>query len=281
MRFREFLLLLCLSHLAFGQTLRPIALVEACSKFGDAVVQVNTDRMSGTGFVVDSNGWVVTALHVVADPITLAVYGNPRVIISGKKTPIPAEIASPLDKLASTRDFVILKIEKTELPKLDLGGEDEIKLGSQVSIIGFPLSAVFPRTGLPVPKFCLTGTIAAQTALSLGNLEYLHTIYFQGVSIKGLSGAPIILLNTGKVIGIVTTKLTGINKSLEEVGDRIKGGTGMEMTFGPNMGVISSLGQVIDVLDTQLANGLGSGTGASDAADALRKAQRGYKREKK
>jgi S1-C subfamily serine protease len=257
---------------------QPLTHVEACSRFSDMIVQVQTDKMSGTGFIVGADGWIVTALHVVADPDTLAAYAHPRVVI-GHREPIDAEVVSSLDKIASLRDFAILKVGKTQLPTLDLGIESEIESGSQVSIIGFPLSAVFPRTaaGTPVPKFCLTGTVAAQTAFPLGNLEFLHTIYFQGVSIKGISGAPIISLQTGKVIGIVSTRLTGITSALSDLHENIAHGFGKNRSLG---GFVpgAEIDKIIDVLDVQLANGLGSGTGASEAADNLEKAQREYKK---
>lgn len=269
------LLLFFLVCTASSQRLQPLMHVEACSKFSDAVVQVMTDQMSGTGFVVGADGWVITALHVVADPHTFSPYDNLRVFITGHQ--IPAEIVSPLDKLAGTRDFAIVKIAKTQLPKLDLGVDAEIQLGSPISIIGFPLSAIFPRTAAAtvVPRFCLTGTVAAQTSLPLGNLNFLHTIYFQGVSVKGISGAPIISLQTGKVIGIVTTRLTGITDALADLHKQIVDGRGGRISIsgfepGPDVD------KIITVLDTQLANGLGSGTGASDAAYTLKAAQRDY-----
>jgi S1-C subfamily serine protease len=75
MKFGVSLLLLFLSGTSFSQ---PMTHVEACRKFSDEVVQVNTDRVSGTGFIAGADGWIITALHVVADPDTLAVYENPR-----------------------------------------------------------------------------------------------------------------------------------------------------------------------------------------------------------
>jgi S1-C subfamily serine protease len=279
MRLRCVLFLCIISETSYCQNLHnPLTHVEACRKFSDAIIQVTTDQMSGTGFIVGADGWIVTALHVVADPDKLTTYGNPRVII-GNRNPIPAEIVSPLDKLASLRDFVILKINKTQLPKLDFGIEDQVELGSPISVIGFPLSAMLPRTanGTPVPKFCLTGTVAAQTAFPLGKLQFLHTIYFQGVSIKGISGAPIISLVTGKVIGIVSTRLTGINLGLAQQRELLNHPVADIVTG--DFSASKSLRGIIDVLDEQLANGLGSGTGASDVAIALDKAKRDYKQQ--
>ncbi len=261
-----------------GQSIKPpLTHVEACRSFADAIVQVDTDTMHGTGFIVDSDGWVVTALHIVADPDTFVKYGNLTVSVLGELRPIPAEVVSPINKLTSDQDFTILKINKTKLPNLELGNEGSVESGSPISIIGLPLSAMFGRfTPNRVPQFCLTGTIAAQTAFPLGGLNFVHTVYFQGVSIKGISGAPIISLVTGKVIGIVSTRMTGISQALAWTRQHL--GEGGEERIG-NFSSVGTPKQIIDTLDTQLANGLGSGTGTSDAANALSVAKRNYERQ--
>jgi hypothetical protein len=49
-----------------------------------------------------------------------------------------------------------------------------------------------------------------------------------------------------------------------------------------SIGIFSTVGTpmlIIDTLDTQLANGLGSGTEAADAANALQQAKRDYERQ--
>jgi S1-C subfamily serine protease len=229
--------------------------------------------MHGTGFIVTPDGWIITALHVIADQKTLVKYNKITISIAGHPKPVPAEVMSPVDNPARLRDFAILKVDRINLPSMDLGSEASIEDGSPIAIIGLPLSATF---GLPVgsvPCFCLSGTVVAQTALPLGNLQFLHTIYFQGVSIKGISGAPIISLVTGKVIGIVSTKLTGIGRALEDTRQALS--QGGEMTVG-GFSSVRTTTAIIDTLDNQLANGLGSGTGASDAANALKRAKSEY-----
>ena len=250
---------------------QPLTQVEACRKFTASIVQVDSDTMRGTGFVADQDGWIVTALHVVANPKTLTKYGKISVTVLGYARPFPAEIMSPIDDLARSRDFVVLKIDKTKLSHLDMGTEIDVENGSPIAIIGLPFSA--PISGI-TPRFCLAGTVAAQTSFGLGNLRYLHTIYFQGVSIKGISGAPIISLVTGKVIGIVSTKLTGIGQALDLTRQRLSSENGSLQIGG--FSTVSTTQAIIDVLDTQLANGLGSGTGASDAVYALEKAKSDY-----
>jgi S1-C subfamily serine protease len=258
---------------------QPLSQVEACRNFRASIVQVDTDTMHGTGFIVAPDGWIMTALHVVADQQTLAKRENLSVSILGHPKAVPARIVTPIDNLARLRDFAILKIDETDLHALDLGSEIGVEDGSPIAIIGLPLSATFSiPAGSVVPRFCLSGTVAAQTAFPLGNLRYLHTVYFQGVSIKGISGAPIISLITGKVIGIVSTRLAGITVSLLGIKDElIAQPPGISIDgYDPGGTTI----QIIDVLDTQLANGLGSGTGASDAANALREAKTTYKKPK-
>ncbi len=261
--------------------LQPLTQIEACRKFKSSVVQVDTSTMHGTGFIVGSDGWIMTALHVVADENTLAGRENISVSMLGNPHHIPAEIVSPLDNIARIRDFAILKIDETNLPALDLGSEIGVEDGSPIAIIGLPLSA---SLGVPVgiPRFCLAGTVAAQTTFPLpqGNLQFLRTVYFQGVSIKGISGAPIVSLMTGKVIGIVSTRLTGISISLAKQRQTLRT-PAVEIRAGNGFSLVESIGGLIDVLDAQLANGLGSGTGASDAGYALKKAQLEYKQPKR
>jgi S1-C subfamily serine protease len=279
MRLCAIFVLLFASSAIYSQDLpNPLTQVEACGKFERSVVRVDTDTMHGTGFIVGSDGWIVTALHVVADKQTLAKYENISISMLNDPHSIPAEIVSKLDSFARVRDFAILKIDKSDLPALDLGDEVNIKDGSPIAIIGLPLSAAIAAPLTSIPRFCLSGTVAAQTALPLGNLAFLHTVFFQGVSIKGISGAPIISLDTGKVIGIVSTKLTGISNSLSELREKLK-------TYGTGGVAFSGIGDpgafalnVTEILDAQLANGLGSGTGAADAANELKEIQRGYQK---
>lgn len=260
---------------------QPLTQVEACRQFRASIVQVDSDTMHGTGFVVAPDGWIVTALHVVVDPQTLIKREHILVSTLGRSRPSDAEVVSPIDKFTMARDFAILKINKTNLPTLDLGNEISVEDGSPVVIIGLPLSATFRPQLNSIPRFCLSGTVAAQSALPLGNMEFLHAIYFQGVSIKGISGAPIISLVNGKVIGLVSTRLTGITQGLDQARTSYtisQSGLHADVNLS-GFDVGKTVIGLVDTLDNQLANGLGSGTGAADAAIALEKAKREYKRQ--
>lgn len=251
--------------------------VKVCKNLSRAVVQIDTDVMHGSGFVADADGYIVTALHVVADLDTLRPYENITVRFEASAESVPAQIVSTLDGLARIRDFAVLKINRANLFSLTLGNEDDAVIGSSVTIIGLPLSAMFPAS-VPVavvPHFCLTGTISAQTSFPIGQRQHLDTIYFQGVSIKGISGAPIISEENGNVIGIVDTRMTGISHELADLHKRFARGQGRGITIS---GIEpAEIDKIIVVLDEQIANGLGTGTGAADIAYALKKAKRDRK----
>ena len=276
---RVFVLLTLVSTIQAQDSHPPLTQISACNLI-NRIVRIDTDVMHGSGVIIDPDGWIVTALHVVADQKTFVEYGNINVTVSGFRRPFPAQVASKIDQVASVRDLAILKIDRTKLPYIEIEDRKaEHPLGSPVAIIGIPISARFGSGG-PIPTFCLSGTIAAQESFSLGGLNYIRRIYFQGVSIKGISGAPIILLESGKVIGIVSTKLTGISTGLDEARSRILATRNAGATIFLGVDLLQTLGGLIDTLDDQLANGLGGGSGSTDIALALVQAKQEYKRQK-
>lgn len=263
---------------------------EACQKFSSAVVridarvQLDSDQIShGTGFLVSPDGWILTAAHVVENPETGKAYEGISVILSDGSVEI-AKIVPIDQKMAGQiagQDVAILKIDGSKLPSLDLGDKpDDIVLGSDLTIIGFPFSAMgFKANGPGIKdKFCLSGTVAysgntdvpimVQTPKESRAINVnVDVVYFQGPSVKGLSGGPIISRDTGHVIAILTSKLTGISIALAATRQKINGGG--EFTFG-TVPLMQTTAELIDTLDGQLANGLGAGTGIEEPKYALR-----------
>jgi Trypsin-like peptidase domain len=246
----------------------------------DAHMRLDSDEVTrGTGFLVSPDGWIFTAAHVVIDPATGKTDEGVSVILSDDSVEI-AEVM-PIDGNMIGTDFAILKIRRNKLPILDLGDNDKV-LGSDLTIIGYPFSAIgFKANGPGIKdKFCLSGTVAYSGSLdvpitietpkktSTVNVN-VDVIYFQGPSIKGLSGAPIISRDTGHVVAILTSRLTGINESLSAQRQALKH-PGVELTGAAGFSLSETLRSTIEVLDTQLANGLGAGTGIEDPRFALR-----------
>lgn len=262
---------------------QPMSQKESCQKFSSAVVRIDTGRDShGTGFIIAQDGWILTAAHVVIDPRN----GQSDAAITVTLPDGSIEFAKQVllvDENVVGKDFALLRLEKThgKLPALELGSEAGIATGSEVTIIGFPFSAI-GRTGEPITKkFCLAGIVSASgmekvsfsTRTGVRDVD-VSVIYFQGPSVKGLSGSPVISRDTGTVIGILTTRLTGINSSLDQ---QRQGLEHPSINMRGGFDLVQTLRDLINVLDTQLANGLGAASGIDDAAFAAKIAQRHYK----
>jgi S1-C subfamily serine protease len=266
---------------AYSQSPKPLTHIEACGeRFSKPVVRIDNPDGRGSGFIVSSDGFILTAAHVVIDPNTGRYYRTIMVTAPHAWT----EFATPVMNVteAATYDFALIKIDKNDLPTLELGSEEGVEVGSDLTLIGFPFSALDDKGEYINAKFCLAGLVAAYTSFGVGKSQ-VDAVYFQGPSVKGISGSPIISNKTGKVIGVVSTKLTGIGLGLQnvrqdrqrEIDKEKAGGVEIRTTMG-GIDPAKSVSQIINVLDDQLANGLGMGTGASDAAYALKKAKRDY-----
>ncbi|HMS63470.1 MAG TPA: trypsin-like peptidase domain-containing protein [Solirubrobacteraceae bacterium] len=96
------------------------------------VVQVRTSDGSGTGFVIEDDGTIVTNAHVV-DRATSA-----KVIFDDSDKAVPARI---LGRDEST-DLAVLKVEPGDAPKLRplvLADSDTVQVGDNAIAIGYPL----------------------------------------------------------------------------------------------------------------------------------------------
>ena len=143
----------------------------------------------GTGFIISSDGLIVTNKHVVAD--TEAKY---RVII-GKDEIVDVKniYRDPLTDLA------ILKIDKTGLKPLKMGDSDSLKVGQTVIAIGTALGE-FRST---VTKGVISGLGRGITAGSVfEGMEKLDNVIQTDAAINpGNSGGPL-LNSSGEVIGV-------------------------------------------------------------------------------
>ena len=151
----------------------------------------------GSGFVISSEGYVVTCSHVVGDPE--AEYA----VILDPKHKYPAKILAK-DPLV---DLAILKINDKSLPSIELADSDKIELGETVVAIGNPLGEfddtlssgivsglsrkITAYGGLPLKATSLRGLIQTDAAINPGN-----------------SGGPLVNMD-GKVIGVNTAQVLG------------------------------------------------------------------------
>ncbi len=150
----------------------------------------------GTGFVIGSDGLILTNKHVVSDDT--AEYSV--VFNDGKKYEAKVLGRDPVN------DIAVLKIEAKDLPVIELGDSDQIEIGQTVIAIGNALSE-YKNT---VTKGLISGINRRIVAGDgYGSSEVLEEVLQTDAAINpGNSGGPLLNL-AGQVIGINTAVNNG------------------------------------------------------------------------
>lgn len=155
--------------------------------------QKRTEQHMGSGFIVDSNGYIVTNSHVIGD----GNYKNITVsLIDGS-----IETGNVL-WYDTNLDLAIVKINKTRLPAAELGNSDELMVGEPAVAIGNPMTLDLERT---VTQGIISGL---NRSIQFEDGTVIEPLIQTDASINsGNSGGP--LFNArGQVIGINTAKMT-------------------------------------------------------------------------
>lgn len=141
------------------------------------------ERSLGTGFIIDKSGYIATNNHVVEDAEKIQVK-----LKNGEE--YDAEIVG---RDPST-DIALIKIKPSnDLPALEFGNSDAMKVGQWVVAIGSPF-------GL---EQTVTAGIVSAKGRVIGQGAYDDFIQTDASINPGNSGGPLLSLN-GKVIGINT-----------------------------------------------------------------------------
>ena len=134
----------------------------------------------GSGFIVDSDGYVITNAHVVDGAVDIKVGLQDR-----------RELRATLIGADKSSDVAVLKVEADDLPVVNIGDSDDIKVGEWVLAIGSPFG--FEHTA--------TQGIVSALSRSLPDDTYVPFIQTDVAVNPGNSGGP--LFNTsGEVIGV-------------------------------------------------------------------------------
>lgn len=181
------------------------AITKAVDKIKPAVVSITGESQSslfgvslsptaGSGFIITSDGLVVTNRHVVSDEkAQYSVY-----TADGKK------YASKVLARDSYNDLAILKIDAKSLPVVELGDSDQLSIGQWVIAIGNALGE-FDNT-VTVGVVSAKNRQVTPTDPSSGQTEKLEGLIQTDAAIfPGNSGGPLVNLK-GQVVGINTAK---------------------------------------------------------------------------
>ena len=139
---------------------------------------------AGSGFLISSDGYVVTNRHVVerADEISVILHDEKRYL-------------AKLIGIDDSMDIALLKIDAGNLPFLRLGNSDKMRVGDTVLALGYPL-----YLGFSVTSGIISGIGRNMNAGQVDLATYIQTdadITF------GNSGGPLVN-NRGEVVGINT-----------------------------------------------------------------------------
>ncbi|MBI4993749.1 trypsin-like peptidase domain-containing protein [Candidatus Wolfebacteria bacterium] len=149
----------------------------------------------GSGFIISSDGMIVTNKHVVNDEkAEYTVLTN-----DGKK------YSAKILARDGIKDFAVLKISASDLPVIKLGDSDFIKLGQSAIAIGNALGE-FRNT---VSVGIVSGLSRNITASGGGMTEKIEGLIQTDAAINaGNSGGPLLNLR-GEVIGINVAMVSG------------------------------------------------------------------------
>ena len=140
----------------------------------------------GTGFIISSEGQVVTNAHVVENATDIQV-----MLYDG------SVLEAELVQQDPTRDLAVLQIEGEDLPAARLGLSADVEVGDEVLAIGNAL-------GLGDTPTVTTGIVSAlERELQLSGSRLTRLIQTDAAINPGNSGGPLVNAN-GEVIGVNT-----------------------------------------------------------------------------
>lgn len=134
----------------------------------------------GSGFIISSDGYVLTNHHVVKDADKIIVRLQDR-----------RELESKLIGSDKRSDIALLKIDATDLPEVKIGSSDNLEVGEWVLAIGSPFGF----------EHSVTAGIVSAKGRNLPSDNYVPFIQTDVAINPGNSGGPLFNMN-GEVVGV-------------------------------------------------------------------------------
>jgi len=159
---------------------------------------VATQRGSGSGVILDPNGYIVTNAHVVAGARRIQVELAQRTREGGSILKAQGRVVgAQLVGIDEETDLAVLKIQETGLPVLPLADSDELRSGELVLAFGSPL-------GL---QNSVTLGVVSAVARQLSPEDRMIYVQTDAPINRGSSGGPLVD-TAGRVVGINTMMLS-------------------------------------------------------------------------
>jgi putative serine protease PepD len=186
---------------------KPDSVAGLANRVLPSVVSITTESgSSGSGFIIDSSGFILTNNHVVEE----AVLAKASIVVTlnnGK------EYESKIVGRDASYDLAVLKILATGLPALQFGDSDKIAVGDSVIAIGSPLGL----SGTVTLGIISAKDRAVTAGGSAGETSFINALQTDAAINPGNSGGPLID-TTGAVIGINSAIATLSGASTSQAG---------------------------------------------------------------
>lgn len=174
-----------------------------------SVVSISTQTMSGSatgsGFVIESAGYILTNNHVVDG----AAGSNAITVTLNSGRTYDASIVGT----DAAYDLAVLKISASNLPALQFGDSDKIQVGDSVIAVGSPLGL----SGTVTSGIISAKNRAVSAGGSSGESSFINALQTDAAINPGNSGGPLVDA-TGAVIGV--------NSAIASLGSSITGQSG-------------------------------------------------------
>ena len=162
------------------------------------VVAVNDNTHSvslGSGFFVSPDGLLITNAHVIEDHTRLFLYVEDQAVYAA-----PEVIAVDTD-----RDLAALRIRQGGVVSLALATDIPTE-GTDVIAVGYPRASDIIQVGFTVHSSIVTGAVSgvAEHRSAMRDRDATF-IVITGVMNTGSSGGPLVLPDTGEVVGMMVT----------------------------------------------------------------------------
>ncbi len=172
--------------------------------FGERGNQKQTVKSLGSGYIISSDGYILTNDHVAGNASKISV-----ILTTGES--VNAKLVGS-DKVT---DVALLKIDKSNLPYIPLGNSDDIMIGEWAIALGNPFG-LFEINDKPTVTVGVVSALDMKIA-SQDNRVYRNMIQTDASINAGNSGGPLVNVD-GEVIGMNTIIFTGGNYSSGSIG---------------------------------------------------------------
>jgi putative serine protease PepD len=170
---------------------KPDSVAGLANRVLPSVVSITSGGGStGSGFIIDSSGFILTNNHVVEQ----AALSKGRILVTLNNG---EEFESKIVGRDASYDLAILKILATGLPALQFGNSDEVAVGDSVIAIGSPLGL----SGTVTLGIISAKDRAVTAGGSAGETSFINALQTDAAINPGNSGGPLIN-SAGAVIGV-------------------------------------------------------------------------------